>query len=370
MKKEPTDNNTEIITRKIQLLVDEPDKDLERQAWQTLYRWQQVCFRAANTIMSHIFVQEQLPNMSYLADEVQRNLADMHKHPGGLLCTSRINSTLRLLSRQYKGQIPIHILGRLNMTLHRDFTKKRNQYLEGEKTVPSFHRRIPIPVCAADIRGLAPIQDSHNYRLRIHQLPFRSFLGADWSDKPALLQQVVNEQIKLCDSHLLIHNKRLFLLAVFRRPLHPPPPGNDTVAEVSLSPETPITVRIAGRRYTIGSKEEFLYRRLAIQQARQRVQQSIGACRGGHGATRKRKALDAFEEREKNFVHNRLHTYSRRLVDLCLQHHAATILLVGQQEKEAAAKEDAFLLRNWSYYALKEKIWYKARRAGITVVSE
>src|SRR5882672_7554048 len=93
--------NTEIITRKIQLVVNEPDKAIAGQVWQTLYRWQEVCFRAANTIMSHLFVQEQLPQMSYLADEVQRHLVDIHKQPSGLLNTSRINSTLRLLSRQY-----------------------------------------------------------------------------------------------------------------------------------------------------------------------------------------------------------------------------------------------------------------------------
>jgi hypothetical protein len=362
--------NTEIITRKIQLLVNEPDKTIAGEVWQTLYRWQEVCFRAANTIMSHLFVQEQLPQMSYLADEVQRHLADIHKQPSGLLNTSRINSTLRLLSRQYKGHIPIHILGRLNLTLHRDFNKKRHQYLEGQKTIPSFKHGIPIPIPSADIRGLCPMDNSHNFSFRIYKMPFRTWLGSDTWDKNHLLQQVVDGHIQLCDSHLVAHHKKLFLLAAFKRPLHPQPPGEAVIAEVSLSPETPVSVRIAGRRYTIGNKEEFLYRRLAIQQARSRVQQAVSTCRGGHGSTRKRKALAPFEKKEYHYVNAKLHLYSRRLIDLCLQHRAATILLAGQQEKEAAAKEDAFLLRNWSYYDLKEKIMYKARRVGITVLSE
>jgi transposase len=41
---------------------------------------------------------------------------------------------------------------------------------------------------------------------------------------------------------------------------------------------------------------------------------------------------------------------------------------VAQHEKEELAKRDTFLLRNWGYAALKEKIMYKAQKAGITVI--
>jgi hypothetical protein len=41
-----------------------------------------------------------------------------------------------------------------------------------------------------------------------------------------------------------------------------------------------------------------------------------------------------------------------------------------QAEKEAAAAGEEFVLRNWSYYALKEKIQYKANKAGIMLIME
>ncbi|WP_200869793.1 hypothetical protein [Pedobacter sp. V48] len=58
------------------------------------------------------------------------------------------------------------------------------------------------------------------------------------------------------------------------------------------------------------------------------------------------------------------------LIDLCVKHEAATLILVNQELKEEIAKDDQFLLRNWSYYSLKEKIAYKADRAGIQLVVE
>ena len=66
---------------------------------------------------------------------------------------------------------------------------------------------------------------------------------------------------------------------------------------------------------------------------------------------------------------NRLHVYRRRLLDICVKHQAGMILLVNQEEKEERAKEDIFLLRNWSFGELKMRIEYKAIKHGINIIS-
>ncbi|WP_208599592.1 hypothetical protein [Pedobacter soli] len=73
---------------------------------------------------------------------------------------------------------------------------------------------------------------------------------------------------------------------------------------------------------------------------------------------------------ERRYVEQKLHVYSKMLIDFCLKNQAATLLLVNQQEKEEIAREDHHLLQNWSYYSLKAKISYKAAKAGIQVIVE
>lgn len=80
--------------------------------------------------------------------------------------------------------------------------------------------------------------------------------------------------------------------------------------------------------------------------------------------------MEHFSEKEKRYVDSRLHLYSRRLIDICVKSEAGTLLLVNQTNKEEVAKEDEFLLRNWSYYGLIEKIKYKANMVGINVIVE
>ena len=125
---------------------------------------------------------------------------------------------------------------------------------------------------------------------------------------------------------------------------------------------------------TIGTKEEFIYHRTQIQAAMRRCQINCRWTKGGKGRKRKLQALDRFEEKEKNYVTTRLHTYSRELINRAVKNRCATIILVDQEEREQKAKDynqrgEPFVLRNWSYYGLKTMIAYKARMVGIEVIT-
>ncbi|SHG15876.1 transposase, IS605 OrfB family, central region [Salegentibacter echinorum] len=142
----------------------------------------------------------------------------------------------------------------------------------------------------------------------------------------------------------------------------------EVVAEASLSLEYPIIVKIGKAKLSIGRREEFLYRRLAIQSACKRTRQGVKYARSGNGRKRKTKALAKFRDKERNYVDNRLHVYSRELINFCVKHQTGTLILLNQEEKIELAKEEAFVLRNWSYYDLMTKIKYKAEKAGIELI--
>ncbi len=363
--------NTILTTRKIQLIINSTDKVQVGEVYRTLYQWQHACFRAANFIFTHLYVQEQMKDLLYITDGIRVKLADQCCDSNGILTTSRLNTTYRVLAAHFKGQVPMHILGSLNMTLSGHFHNEKQAYLQGERSVRNYKRTIPIPFRGTDTKQWQLTADEKNYTFTLFGISFRTYLGRDTNDKTQLLHRMMAGQVRLCSSSIQLQENKIFLLATFRVPANEQQVLDDTViAEASLSIEYPITVSIGRSHYRIGTKEEFLYRRLAIQAAYKRVQQATSYTRGGKGRMRKLKPLQHFAKAEVNYVHNRLHLYSRRLIDICIRNRAATLVLTGQHDKEEAARQDDFLLRNWSYYELKEKIAYKAQRAGIMVIEE
>lgn len=359
-----------IITRKIQLLIDSEDAEVVKQAKAQLYQWQNICFRAANMIMSHQFIQEQVKDFFYLTEDIKLRLTDQKKDEEGILQSSRASTTYQLLSKHFKGQVPMGMIANLNHSLLSYFNREKTAYWKGEKSLRNYKKNIPMPFGGESISNISLSPDGKNYCFKLFQIPFRTYLGKDRLDKKMLLEKLRSQLLKLRTSHLQLDQGKVFLLAAIQTEKEHHALDPSVIAEASLSIEHPVVVKIGKYEYVIGNKEEFLHRRLAIRAAIQRVTKGVNFNVGGHGRKRKMKSLDDYQQQEKRYIAQKLHVYSRMLINFCIKHQAATLLLVNQQAKEELAKEDPFLLQNWSYYCLKEKISYKAEKAGIQLIVE
>ena len=363
------EKNTFILTRKIQIYLDCDDKEQRSAYYQQLFDWRDMVFRGANIMMTHQYVQEKIKDLIYLRDEIKVKLTDFKKDPDGIFTSSKMNTTYRILSLYFKGQLPARIISTMNMTLNRVYNSERFAYWKGERSLRNYKKDIPIPF-GGDLVKLSNHEKGRDFKFTLFKIPFRTYLGKDRSDKKVLLQRALVGKIKICTSSIQIIKGKIFLLLALELPKQVHVLKDHVIAEASLSVEHPITVTVERENFQIGNKEEFLYRRIAIQAARHRAQKAAAFNKGGHGRTKKLKSLDHFHEKESRYVDSRLHMYSRRLIDICVKSGAGTLLLVNQSNKEEFAKEDDFLLRNWSYYGLIEKIKYKANMAGVNVIME
>ncbi|MCX2837868.1 transposase [Salinimicrobium sp. MT39] len=363
-------NSTLKLTRKIQLLVDLPTQAERKEALDKLYQWQNRAFRAANMMVSHLYVQEMIKDFLYLTERVQYKLVDEKKDELGILQCSRIHTTYRAVSSRFKGEIPTNILSNLKQSLYSSFNKDKMKYWSGESSLRNFRRDMAFPFDMEGISGFSYDEERRAFCFRLFSLPLKTYLGKDYTDKRHLLEQAVKGEIRLCTSHIKLKDGKIFWLPVFeiKKEQHALKP--QVVAEASMSLEYPIVVKTGTERLTIGSREEFLYRRLAIQASRKRAQKGATFSKSGKGIKRKLKAVNRFHNTESNYVSNRIHVYSRRLIDFCIKHQAGTLILMNQEDKAGIAKEEEFVLRNWSYYDLITKIKYKAEKAGIEVITD
>ena len=355
------------LTRRIQLLINVPS-DEKNEMWEKLYRYQNRCFRAANLIVSHLYVQEMIKDFFYLTEEIQYKLADINKDQMGIFNRSKTGTTARMVYDRFKGEIPTDILGSLNNTIQAVFSKEKVDYWKGLKSLRNFKKDIPIPLPVKCISKMRYDPEKKAFCFNMFAIPVKTFLGRDYTDKRLIMERLLREEIKLCTSQIQLKAGKIYWLAAFEFEKEKHLLKPEIIAEASLSLEHPIVVKANNVRTCIGSKEEFLYRRLAIQASQKRVQDGIAYARSGKGAKRKQKAIYKTENLESRYVSHRLHVYSRKLIDFCIQQQAGTLILKNQEDKIGIAKDQEFVLRNWSYYELQTKIKYKAEKAGIELI--
>lgn len=198
------------LTRKIQLLIDLPDPQQRNEKLSQLYRYQNRCFRAANLIVSHLYVQEMIRDFFYLTEDIQYKLADVKKDETGIFTRSRISTTCRAVCDRFKGEIPTEILSSLNNTLQSAFSKYKKEYWQGTRSLRNFKRDIPIPFAPRCMSKIHYDPQKKAFCFRLFSIPFKTCLGKDFSDKRILLEKLLADQIKLCTSQLQLKNGRYF----------------------------------------------------------------------------------------------------------------------------------------------------------------
>lgn len=349
-----------IITRKIQIRVNAEGEEMQKH-WEAIYKWSYIVRKAANLISSHLFTQDNIKDLFYLEDGTKKKLANIAKDEDGIFNTSGPSTTYQVLSKHFKGQIPTDILSVLNQAISKTYKEEKTEYYKGERSLRSYKKEIPIPFKGTSLKWL------DDYCFSLYKVPFQIIFGRDRSNNKSIIDRILTGEYKFCSSSLQLKDKKLFLLLCVDIPKKEFSLKPDKSLNAFLSVVNPIVAHIGDNIFEIGNKEEYLHRRLQIQAALRRTQINARYSRGGKGRKRKLQAIERFEEKEKNYIQTRIHTYTRMLIDLAIKHNCGIINLVNQKQKEEDAKEDEFILRNWTYYGMKEKLSYKARIAGIEI---
>lgn len=367
-----------VITRKIQVYVCEADTEQKKNLIHTVYEWRDLVRRAANKVVSHKFVQENVREFTYLKDEIKEKfyIKDLLKEGRGM---SEQNTTYRVLSDMLKGKVPSDVLACLNQSLAKTYKETASDINTGKTALRTYKNNIPIPFSAKAISNIHWDEGDKRFYFTLFGVPFACALGRDRSNNQSVIDRCIGGEYKICSSSLQIddNKKKMFLLLCVDIPKKEADINPDKEMLAWLDIEPPITYAVSIRakqdydsglkKFTIGTREEFFHRRTQIQAAVTRLQAACKYNEGGKGRKRKMAAVDRLRKKESNYVTTKLHLYSRLLVDAAVKNHCGKIILMGQAKKEQEAKEDELVLRNWSYYGLKERVTYKAKMYGITV---
>lgn len=340
--------------------------------YKKLRKWRFICFKAANIINTHHYIQTRIREFFYLDDKTIARLRNVKVDDDGILTTSKLNSTYQVLSSNFKGQLPMAILTCLNANITRHFYNEYRELEAGERTIRNYKRTIPMPFSPNYITHIEQSDDKVFYRFVLFGIKFRTYFGADLCGTRSLWEKAIRKEIKFCNSLLFIDEKtrKIFLNAHFEIEHKAKDLDYAKVAEAEMTIETPVSLRIGRKVYEIGNKEEFMFRRLAIQAALQRIQRSMKFDRPQHGIKRKLKKIESFQNLEKNYVRTKLHYYSRQIISLCVKHGTGTLVLSNHEVSEKLVNESPILLRNWSYCDFIKILRYKASEVGIHVVAE
>jgi hypothetical protein len=375
-----------VITRKIEVFVCEDNKDQRKAYYEKLYANRDVAVKVANLCVSHLFALDN--TMPYLGAEDKEKIEFLGVK--GNKATKQ-NAPYVAASKAFKGQADMGMISCVLQNAQKMYSEDRKVGM-WNKSLRSYKSNMPVPFKVERFMNLRFTEYENGEGEKregcffsLMGVPFQMRFGRDRSGNRLIVERVINGEYKMCTSSLQFDGKKVFLLLCVDIPKKEVNLKADKKLFAFLGVMNPIIctcdVRAAKeydsgyKWFEIGTKEEFNYRRRQIQEAVRRCQINNRYTDGGKGRKRKTQAIERWHNKENNYVDTKLHTYSRLLVDLAVKHGCGEIVLMRQTHREDEAKDEnhngePFVLRNWTYFGLKEKISYKCKMVGISLKEE
>lgn len=375
-----------VITRKIEVFICEDNKDLRRSYYEKLYENRDLAVKTANMCVSHLFALDN--TMPYLSDEDKETITFIGVKGDK---ATRNNAPYVAASEAFKGKADMGMLSCVIQEARKMYQDDRKKGM-WNKSLRSYKSNMPVPFKRERFLNLrfAEYENGEGEKregcfFSLIGIPFQMKFGRDRSNNKVIVERVISGDYKMCTSSIVVDGKKLFLLLCVDIPKEEHHLDEKKPMYAFLGVMNPIicTCDVNAKQaydsgmktWEIGTKEEFNYRRRQIQEAVRRCQINNRYTGGGKGRKKKCQAIERWHKKEKNYVDTKLHTYSRMLIDMAVKHKCGTIVLMNQTHREEEAKEqnaegDNLVLRNWTYYGLKDKISYKCKMAGIKLEIE
>ena len=350
-----------VITRKIEIFVSESDSDKRKGYYKTLREWSYVSRNYANDVMNTLQSARFLDNL--IKDTADENLNSLSSY----LETSKRNVGYKMLANKYKELLPSSYRTCINSYVFSNFNNTIKEVLRGDRAINSYKKDFPLLFMSKSIRNLS--LDDLGGSFEFYSIPFRFNFGRDKSNNKSIVEKILTNQYKMCDSSIKFDGTKLFMFLVVNIPDNKISLDEGKVMGVDLGLQYPAYVSINNNtrfRQSIGNAETFLNVRLSLQKQKRSLQANLKDAKGGRGRNNKLAKLNDIGNKERNFAKTMNHTFSKQIIDLAIKNNCGTINI---EDLKGFGKNDknGFVLRNWSFFELQSFIQYKADKVGIKV---
>lgn len=250
--------------------------------------------------------------------------------------------------------------------------------LRGNKSIANFKADVPIDLHNETI-SVFKEDGSYSAKISLLSNAYKKELGrnsgqivvliseGDKSSK-TILDRCVNGEYKISASKITRKEKQWFINLSYNFEPCLQQLDKENILGIDMGIVYPIYMAVynSHARESImgGEIEQF---RKQVERRKYELQKQGRHCgdgRIGHGIKTRIKPLAFAKSRIANFRDTINHKYSRRVIEFAIRHNCGTI----QMEDLSGINTRSKFLKNWPYYDLQQKITYKAKGKGITVL--
>lgn len=355
-------NKTYIISRRFKLIPLNKD-EVEKEAYSFIKNSTYAQYQALNLGMGHTVSTFYKYNRDFKNEDYKLEIREF-----------RYNLTNPLFNEIEFGR-GIDTLSAVSRKVKKDFsTALKNGLANGDRSATNYKRNFPLMTRGRDLRFSINEKDEVFIKW-VNGINFKVILGRksnkNYNELQSIVSKIMDKTYKLGESKLFFDkNNHLYIDVslditdeINERILED---KKERVMGIDLGISIPAYAVVSDNTYLkkqFGNKFEVFKTKTQFRERRKRVQRQIDLAKGGKGRKDKLSALNALEDKERNWTKTYNHQMSKKIVDFAKNNDVTQINLEKLTKDGFSDK----LLGKWSYYELQQMITYKAEKEGIIV---
>jgi len=355
-----------ISTKRIEIYVEETDKELKDAYYKRLRDISYNSYRYANDIVNKQYFKELL-KIGIGNSDNSITSAELKERLESVTETSEMNFGYKYTADDLKKALPSYVRSAVNNVVFKNYNSDKKDVLRGDKSIRNYRRNSSVSFVIKGLVGLKKAEGK-DFRFQLLSTPMKTKLGRDRSNNEAIFDAILSGKILMCDSQFQFKNDKLYLLLTIKTPKEKVKIDKNKTLGVDLGINIPIYVAVNDGLTSkgFGTKDELFAKKQQFQSRRRSLQHNLAITKGGKGRNKKLKKLNSIKDSEKNYTKTYLDTITKAVINYAVSNKVGVITL----EDLSGVKEHAneVVLRNWNIYDLQQKIKYKAANIGIEVV--
>lgn len=355
-----------ISTKRIEIYVEETDKELKDAYYKRLRDISYNSYRYANDIVNKQYFKDLL-KIGIGNSDNSITSAELKERLESVTETSEMNFGYKYTADDLKKALPSYVRSAVNNVVFKNYNSDKKDVLRGDKSIRNYRRNSSVSFVIKGLVGLKKAEGK-DFRFQLLSTPMKTKLGRDRSNNEAIFDAILSGRFLMCDSQFQFKNDKLYLLLTIKTPKEKVKIDKNKTLGVDLGINIPIYVAVNDGLTSkgFGTKDELFAKKQQFQSRRRSLQHNLAITKGGKGRNKKLKKLNSIKDSEKNYTKTYLDTITKAVINYAVSNKVGVITL----EDLSGVKEHAneVVLRNWNIYDLQQKIKYKAANIGIEVV--
>ena len=355
-----------ISTKRIEIYVEETDKELKDAYYNSLRDISYNSYRYANDIVNKQYFKDLLKIGIGNADN-SITPTELRERLNSVIETSEMNFGYKYTADDLKKALPSYVRSAVNNVVFKNYNSDKKDVLRGDKSIRNYRRNSSVSFVIKGLVGLKRAEGK-DFRFQLLSTPMKTKLGRDRSNNEAIFDAILSGRFLMCDSQFQFKNDKLYLLLTIKTPKEKVKIDKNKTLGVDLGINIPIYVAVNDGLSSkgFGTKDELFAKKQQFQSRKRSLQHNLSIAKGGKGRNKKLKKLDEVKDSEKNYTKTYIDTITKAVINYAVSNRVGVITLEDLSSVKEHANE--VVLRNWNIYDIQQKIKYKAANIGIEVV--